>query len=98
MQTPSLSPISDSTAIFYRAGDGKVIKWRPKKLQKYDIFEQTLSPISMSQSNPGLASVRSKEKMGSMAAKKQAEKSFRDILSQKGLWQRGQARIPIYRL
>jgi len=39
MQPPLIFSKSTSVEIFYKAGDGKVIKCRWKKLQNYDIWE-----------------------------------------------------------
>jgi hypothetical protein len=39
MQPPLIFSNSTSIEIFYKAGDGKVIKCRWKKLQNYDIWE-----------------------------------------------------------
>jgi hypothetical protein len=39
MQPPLIFSKSTSVGIFYKAGDGKVIKCRWKKLQNYDILE-----------------------------------------------------------
>jgi hypothetical protein len=39
MQPPLIFSKSTSVGIFYKAGNGKVIKCRWKKLQNYDIWE-----------------------------------------------------------
>ena len=40
MQPPLIFSKSTSVGIFYKAGDGKVIKCRWKKLQNYDILSE----------------------------------------------------------
>ena len=39
MQPPLIFSRNTSVGIFYKAGNGKVIKYRWKKLQNYDIWE-----------------------------------------------------------